>query len=227
MQEESIVRMPSVSINDRILARAAKADFRRVEGASVKLRTEFQSPEGKRLFVRLYNSMQLQLHFISIIARSRLPPEVIEQAEQQLRQRMDSVRQRLEQAFDQAEACFSANGITAVATYDAEPLVLHVGVMSALARRYLELLVKLDGLMPLLQTLEIHEAMSSSAVDIERARLKRELRSIPALARTLANALRERLRGLRDSEPVPTDDNIEDDLAGQEQVGLDAAQSMP
>lgn len=217
MQEESIVRMPSQSINDRILARVAKADFRRMEGASVKMRTEFMSPEGKRLFVRLFNSLQLQMHFISIIARTRLPLEEIEQAEQQLRLQMEGARQRLDQAFDQAEACFREHGISAVATYDAEPLVLHVGVMSAMGRRYLEVLGRLDRLMPLLQTLEIHEAMSSRDVDLERAQLKREVRAIPARARVLANTLRERFS--REREMVqPSAASAQERLTGTDEA---------
>ena len=60
------------------------------------------------------------------------------------------------------------NGITIAATYDTVPLDVQVGVLSPSGRRFLEVLGKLDQLMPLLQTLEIHEVISAHQVDIQR-----------------------------------------------------------
>jgi hypothetical protein len=61
-----------------------------------------------------------------------------------------------------------------------------VGVLSSSSRRYLEILGKLDQLMPLLQTLEIHEVITQQAVDIERARSSARCatsRTVPAIWR--------------------------------------------
>jgi hypothetical protein len=58
------------------------------------------------------------------------------------------------------------------------PLDVDVHVLSSIGRRFLEVLGKLDQLMPLLQTLEIHEVITTQAVDIQRAGLKRQVRDV-------------------------------------------------
>lgn len=77
MPEIQIVKVDQGGVNARILAKEAKADFRRVEAASLKLPTRFTSAEGKRFFVRVFNTLQLNAHFISVIARTRLDHEDI------------------------------------------------------------------------------------------------------------------------------------------------------
>jgi hypothetical protein len=72
-------------INERILRKEATKDhLTKVESASKKIATGFRSPEIKRLFLRYFDSMQLNVHFISRITRTKLPHEVIEQVEEQL-----------------------------------------------------------------------------------------------------------------------------------------------
>ena len=75
MSEIQIVKVDQGAVNARILAKEAKADFRRVEAASLKMPTRFTSAEGKRFFARLFNTLQLNTHFISVIARTRLDHE--------------------------------------------------------------------------------------------------------------------------------------------------------
>jgi hypothetical protein len=50
------------------------------------------------------------------------------------------------QALDRAEALCKANGITSLASYDTEPLVMEVRVISMFGRRYLKLMTKVDQL---------------------------------------------------------------------------------
>ncbi len=88
------------------------------------------------------------------------------------------------------------NGITSVATYDTVPLDVEVGVLSSSGRRFLEVLGKLDQLMPLLQTLEIHEVITTQAVDIQRASLKRQVRNVANGTRNFAMGLRRRMNAL-------------------------------
>lgn len=87
-------------------------------------------------------------------------------------------------------------GITSPATYDTVPLVVDVGVLSSQGRRYLELLAKLDQVMLLLQTLEIHEVVTTHAVDIERAGLKRKVRDVANGGRSLATRMRRAMNAL-------------------------------
>ena len=46
MSEIQIVKVDQGGVNARILAKEAKADFRRVEAASLKMPTRFTSAEG-------------------------------------------------------------------------------------------------------------------------------------------------------------------------------------
>ena len=88
---------------DEFLAREAKVDYRRVEAASVKMPACFTSAEGKRLFVRMFATLQLNAHFISVIARTRLDAEDIARVESALRERIDAVSMALDKAIDGAE----------------------------------------------------------------------------------------------------------------------------
>ena len=56
--------------------------------------------------------------------------------------------------------------------------------------RCLEVLGKLDQLMLLLQTLEIHEVITAQAVDIQWAGLKRQVRNVANGTRNFAMGLR-------------------------------------
>ena len=196
MSEIQIVKVDQGGVNARILAKEAKADFRRVEAASLKIPTRFTSAEGKRFFARLFNTLQLNTHFISVIARTRLDHADVAKVEDTVRAQMDAVTTNLNQAIDGAEALFKAHGITSSATYDTVPLDVDVHVLSSIGRRFLEVLGKLDQLMPLLQTLEIHEVITTQAVDIQRASLKRQVRDVANGARNFAMGLRRRMNAL-------------------------------
>lgn len=196
MGSVEIVKMDEGGANARILAKEAKVDFRRVEAASLKIPTRFSSAEGKRMFVRAFNTLQLNTHFISVIARTRLDHDDIGKIETALRAKIDAAAACLNESIDGAEALFKAHGITSLASYDTVPLDVDVRVLSSISRRFLEVLVKLDQLMPLLQTLEIHEVVSAQAVDIQRAGLKRQVRDIANGARSFAAGLRRRMNAL-------------------------------
>ena len=196
MPDIEIVKLDQGGVNARILAKEAKVDFRRVEAASLKMPTRFTSAEGKRSFVRMFNTLQLNTHFISVIARTRLDHDDIGKIEAAIRAQMDAATASLNKAIDGAEALFKAHGITSAASYDTVPLDIEVHVLSSASRRFLEVLGKLDQLMPLLQTLEIHEVITAQAVDIQRAGLKRQVRDIANGARNFAIGLRRRMNAL-------------------------------
>lgn len=225
MSEIQIVKVDQGAVNARILAKEAKTDFRRVEAASLKIPTRFTSAEGKRFFARLFNTLQLNAHFISVIARTRLDHGDVAKVEEVLRTQMENATANLNQAIDGAEALFKAHGITSTATYDTVPLDIDVHVLSSIGRRYLEVLGKLDQLMPLLQTLEIHEVLSTQEVDIQRALLKRQVRDIANGARSFAMGMRRQMNVLteRSEEPRRTT-AAEEGETGKLQAGEPEAQ---
>jgi hypothetical protein len=213
MPEIQIVKVDQGGVNARILAKEAKADFRRVEAASLKIPTRFTSAEGKRFFARLFNTLQLNTHFISVIARTRLDHDDVAKIEETIRAQMDTVTDSLNQAIDGAEALFKAHGITNTATYDTMPLDIDVHVLSSTGRRFLEVLGKLDQLMPLLQTLEIHEVITTQAVDIQRAGVKRQVRDVANGARNLAIGLRRRMNAMDSSRSGGGNDDVRQERA--------------
>lgn len=238
MSDIQIVKMDEGGVNARILAKETKADFRRIEAASLKMQARFTSAEGKRFFVRLFSTLQLNTHFISVIARTRLDHDDVAKVEAALRTKMEAVSENLNKAIDGAEALFKSHGVTSVATYDTVPLEVDVGVMSSAGRRYLEVLGKLDQLMPLLQTLEIHEVITAQAVDIQRASLKRQVRDVANGARNFAMGLRRRMNALGnrdgidmgDAPAAPGQDEATDAQAESQSVddaqgGADVSQS--
>jgi hypothetical protein len=196
MPDTRIVKVDQGAVNNRILAREVRTDFRRIEAASVKMTTRLMSAEAKRLFVRFFHSLQLNAHFISVIARVKLKHEDIERVEAALRERLEAVGEELNTAIDAAEALFKANGITSSATYDTQSLEIQTGVISSAGRRYFEILHKLDQFMPMLQTLEIHEVVTVREADIQRAHLKRIVRGVAGTTRQLASGLRRRMNDL-------------------------------
>ena len=221
-----IVKMDQGGVNERILAKETKADFRRIEAASIKMPARFTSAEGKRFFVRLFSTLQLNAHFISVIARTRLDHEDIAKVEAALRERMEQVTEILNKAIDGAEALFQANGITSVATYDTKALEIEVGVLSSSGRRYLEVLGKFDQLMPLLQTLEIHEVITTQTVDIQRAGLKRQVRDVANAARNFATGLRRRMNAGSPTEAEARPTRVDEPGRGegaQDEDTVDAA----
>jgi len=218
MADIQIVKVDQGGVNARILAKETKADFRRIEAASLKMPARFTSAEGKRFFVRLFNTQQLNAHFISVIARTRLDHDDVTKVETVIRAQMEAVTEKLNQAIDGAEALFKANGITSIATYDTVPLDVEVGVLSSTGRRFLEVLGKLDQLMPLLQTLEIHEVITTQAVDIQRATLKRQVRNVANGTRNFAMGLRRRMNALAGREGDGTGEIDAEQVAEGQQV---------
>lgn len=193
MSNIDIVRLDDGEVNVRIIAKETKTDFRRVEASSLKMPTRFVSAVGKRYYVRLFNTLQLNAHFVSVIAPTKLDPHEVEQVELAIRAHIDKTADLLNRNIDNVEALFHANGITKVSTYDTLPLDVEAAVLSAHGRRYLEVLIKLDQLMPMLETLVIHEVITARELDVQRAKIKREVRNVANGARHFAAGLRRRM----------------------------------
>ena len=215
MTANALALMDKGDANRRILSKDEyRADFRRVEGASLKRRTMLKSAEGKRIFARCFYSFQASVYFISTLGRTKLPHESVEKIEQALRERFEAAAKDLNQSIDGAELLFKQHGIAAAATYDTVPLEAEIGITSALGRRYFELIHKMDQLMPLLQTLEIEEVITERQVEHQRSKSKRLVLAMASTARNLAAGIRRRMNeadakkteseGKRGAAPVPS-----------------------
>lgn len=193
---DATIRLDQGGINARLLANEAKVDFRRVESASRKIQATFHSPEVKRLFVRYLNSMQLNMYLISVIGRTKLPHSLIEQVEGALKARLENLHAEVNEAIDAAEALCKVHGITRLATYDTEPLAIEAKVISPFGRRYLELMTKVDQLMPMLETLAIDEVIEVAQLDLQKGLAKKSVRQVAGAARNFLAGLRKRMNAI-------------------------------
>jgi hypothetical protein len=223
---DATIRLDQGGINARILAKEAKVDFRRVESASRKIPTTFYSPEVKRLFARYLNSMQLNTYLISVIARTKLPHVVIETVEGALKERLEKLHAEVNEAIDSAEALCKVHGITRLATYDTEPLAIEVKVISSFGRRYLELMTKVDRLMPMLETLAIDDVIDVAQLDLQKALTKKSVRQVAGAARNFAGGLRQRMNAVA-AEGATQPDSGNDQRSGTEAGSPNAQADTP
>lgn len=226
MTSNGFVLMDKGEANRRILAKEEyRADFRRVEAASLKRRTSLKSAEGKRIFARCFYSFQASVYFISALGRTKLPHESVEKIEQSIRERLEAVTKELNHAIDGAELLFKQHGITTVATYDTVPLDAEIGITSALGRRYFEVIHKLDQLMPLLQTLEIEEVITERQVEHQRSKSKRMVLAMASTARNLGAGIRRRMNEV-DAKKAELDGKVVQEAASvnafEETVGVES-----
>ena len=205
MLNEDIIKLDRGRVNARILRKEAKADFRRIESASRKIPTKLCSPELKRLYFRCFATLQLNVHYISVIARTKLPHEVVEQVEGALKAQLEKLTAEVDEAIRGAELLCQSNGIMSLATYDTTPLAMDVPVISPLSRRYLELMMKVDQLMPMLETLAIDEVIAMRELDLRKALFKKLVRRVAGAARNFASGLRKRQSGPAEPNGVPQD----------------------
>ena len=218
------IRLDQGGINARILAKEAKVDFRRVESASRKIQTTFSSPEIKRLFVRYFNSAQLNSYLISVIARAKLPHAAIEKVESTLKTQLEKLHAEVKETIDGAEAMCKVHGITRLAAYDTESLTIEVKVISSFGRRYLELMTKLDRLMPMLETLAIDDVIEVSRLDLQKALAKKSVRQVAGAARNFAGGLRRRMNAVAAedaTQPIAGRDQQSEAGAGSPSAQLD------
>lgn len=194
MTDTRLALLDTGEANNRILSKQEyRADFRRVEGASLKRTTNLSSAEGKRLFHRCFYSFQASLYFISVMGRAKLDHDVVERIELDIRESIDAATKEINQAIDGAEHLLREHNIEQVATYDTVPLELEIGVTSALGRRYFDLMHKLDLVMPLLQTLAIEEVITEREHEMRRSRFKRIVLSQSTKARNFMVGTRRRM----------------------------------
>ena len=194
MSENQLAVLDTGEANRRILGKDEhRADFRRVEAASLKRKTRLASAEGKRIFARCFYSFQASLYFVSALGRTKLPHEYIEQIEQAVRNKLEESTKEINLAIDGAELLFKNHSIECVATYDTVAMEVEVGITSALGRRYFKLIHKLDQLMPLLQTLEIEEVITEKQVEQQRSRFKRLVLAMSSMMRNFAMGCRRRM----------------------------------
>ena len=179
------------------------------------------------MFLRYFDSMQLNIHFVSVIARTRLPQDAIEQVEARLRDEIEGMTTEINWAIDGAEVLFKGQGITTLAVYDAKPLVLQVRVISGLGRRYLEMIGKVDQLIPMLETLAIDLVITQRELDMQKARFKKMIKRVANVSRGFASGLRNRMNAMDQERAAASDSYGADQVDAATAETESTAMGMP
>ncbi|MCG2583905.1 DUF1845 domain-containing protein [Massilia sp. TS11] len=195
MDMQQFVRIDQGEINARLLARIASEDLAKVESASRKVPVSLCSPEVKRLFLRNYNSMQRQMHFISVVSRYSLPGAEVDEVERKVTILLERNIRLANAAIVRSKGKCERNGITSLASYDAQPLEVEARVISPFGRRLLDLFLILDQLMPMLETLALDDVLSNETVFATKCTCRRWVRMIVGEVRAHAGRLTKRLPG--------------------------------
>src|SRR5258706_6991186 len=91
------------------------------------------------------------------------------------------------------------------ATCETEPLAIETKVISSFGRRYLELMTKVDQLMPMLETLAIDDVIEVAQLDQQKALAKKSVRQIAGAARNFAGGLRHRMNAIAEGDATQPD----------------------
>ena len=231
MRQVALAILDDGEANARLLAKEEhRADFRRVEAAGVKRRTHLCSPEAKRILARCFYSFQASVYVISKIGRSRLTNRQIEAIEKDIEQHLEAAMVKLNQAIDMAGALFREHSIEVLATYDTLPLQEEISICSALGRRYYQLIVKLDQLMPLMQTLEIEEIITIKYLESERRAYRRVVFGMTMYVRKLSSGVLRRMHQMDSDQKatvVPIEAAATEPTAGSEPPGGGEVIALP
>lgn len=181
------------AVNLKLLAKQKIANFKRVESSSRKVPVMLSSPEGKRLYLRCFDITQANFHFIAVFARLKLPAADIDKIEQELAAMLNHRLRRLDQALVDTEAACRSKGIDTLASYDVASMLIEARIFSKFGSQLLEMIEKVDQLMPMLETLCIDGALSNAELGIEKARLKKVVRSAASASRVARAMLEQRM----------------------------------
>ncbi|MGK5049048.1 hypothetical protein ACQ4WP_24580 [Janthinobacterium sp. GB4P2] len=217
----SVIRQDHGEMNQKLLQRQALASLAPVESAGRIVKMSLSSPEGKRLFLRYFDITQLHMHYISKIARLSLPYADIEQVEKQVLELVEEKIDSIDKEMVRVEQELHKNNIDSLATYVIEPLTLEVRMLGKIGRRLLELIAKVDQLMPMLETLAIDELISESQLSIKKNLFKRMVRSVGGIVRTLKIGLQKKSAALANIDKTAADKKN-----GTDQIGHPAANAL-
>ncbi len=189
------------AINNRLVARLARGDYlAQLEAPYRRIPARFFSADMKRMYLRFFDSLQVNMYFVSVFARTKLPESEIVPVEEFVLKRLTDIDHEVDEAIASARALLDANGVTRPAEYESKPLDIEVRIVSKFGRRLLELMTKVDELLPLLETLAIEDLLTQGELRERKSHFNLNLRAITGAARNNA----ARLRNLMPKQPEET-----------------------
>jgi len=185
-------RPPPDPVNLRYVAKLARKDWlKNLQTAYFKHRVALLHARTKSHFVRYFGVASRNVHFIEQSARALLDEAIVEAAEAELAARLDASMREIDRDTARAQALLQAEGVTALPEYVQAPLELEAKCTSPKLTRYLELIVKADRLMTLLEALRLAGVLGTHAYDRQVAIAVRRLVAVPRSALQVAVRLRK------------------------------------
>ncbi|MES2355219.1 MAG: hypothetical protein V4568_12625 [Pseudomonadota bacterium] len=192
-------------INSKYYARLARRDWlASAEGARDIEPCAFFHPKIKSHFLRYYGPTAYNLHYMEVHARANVRlrefPELIEQAGQLVAEAIGAATKEIDQYTRAAEQILKDNGVSQSVRYGTGPLLVPAEIISPYCGTYLELIMKADRLMSLLEYQRLRRYITNADCDKEFSRVDRLLKSVASTAFGLAKGLRKRINVTTENE---------------------------
>lgn len=192
-------------INAKYYAKLARKDWlERAEGARDLEPCAFYHPKIKSHFLRYYGPTAFNLHYMEVHARAsrglRNEPELIDRAEQRIADVIAESTKEIDRYGNAAEHILKENGVTEGVRYGTGPLLVPAEVISPYCGMYLELIMRADRLMGLLEYQRLRRYIRNIACDREFTRVDRLLKAVSRSAFELAKGLRQRANAVPEGE---------------------------
>jgi hypothetical protein len=192
-------------INSKYYLRLSRRDIlASAEGARDIEPCAFFHPKIKSHFLRYYGLTAYNLHYIEVHARAnerlRQTPELIEKAEQHVVNVIVKATEEVEQYTRAAEQIMKDNGVSQSVRYGTGPLLVPAEIISPYCGMYLELIMKADRLLSLLEYQRLRRYITNLNCDKEFSRVDRLLKSVASAAFGLAKGLRQRTYATTENE---------------------------
>ncbi|RJF99425.1 hypothetical protein D3871_13505 [Noviherbaspirillum saxi] len=178
MANSTAIECDPDEFNARMLAKIAKSRLTRYEGSHIPFDVVLRSPEIKRVFARSFNSFQANMFIMLAQARQQFPKEVVDSVEQDIRKRIDQCMDQAKREIAAAKKLCEDNGVVRSVEYADEPIVVSAHVISSDELRYLKLVLKIDQLMVMLETLAAVNLISGNTADRRKKHFKRAVLQI-------------------------------------------------
>lgn len=178
MANSTVIECAPDDFNARMLAKIAKSRLTRYEGSHIPFDVVLRSPEIKRVFARSFNSFQANMFIMLAQARQQFPKEVVDNVEQGIRKSISQCMEQAKREIAAAEKLCEKNGVVRSVEYADEPIVVSAHVISSDGLRYLQLVLKIDQLIELLETQAAAHLVGGNTADRRKKHFKRSVLQI-------------------------------------------------
>jgi hypothetical protein len=193
---------PHTPVNVRYIEKLARKDWlRNLQTAYFEHRVAFKHARIKSHYVRYFGLTSRNVHFVEHLARLLVPAEVVVQAERFILRRLDTSMREIDKETVRVQGLLQAEGVTALPEYIQAPLELDARCTSPKMTRYLELMLKADRLLTMLEALRLAGAVTTDGYDHRCAVIIARLMDVARTVVKVTIGLRKRAHAAAAKDP--------------------------